>query len=325
MRCGHGLGSTNGEGAVRGESPGVGTGVGGEGQVVPGAGAIAKYANFVKLPHTLFALPFALVGVTLGTWYVDVTWPTVGWVVLAFTSARFAAMGFNRIADRGYDARNPRTAMREIPAGTMQLREAWIAVLASCALFLIAARMINPICFALAPVALLWVFFYSYTKRFTRWSHLVLGLGLGIAPVGGFLAVTGFWSDPWWMLVALAFAVMAWVAGFDIIYSIQDIEIDRAEGLHSIPSALGAKQALLVSRILHILAIAALGLVGIVVKGGWFYFAGVSVAAALLYLEQWLAGQGSLQAAFFTVNMALSAVFFVFVLLDRIVPPMSLP
>jgi 4-hydroxybenzoate polyprenyltransferase len=278
----------------------------------------AKYANFVKLPHTLFALPFALVGVTLGTWYVDLRWATVGWVVLAFTSARFAAMGFNRIADREFDARNPRTAMREIPAGTMSLREAWISVLISLFTFLLSAKRINPICFALAPVALLWIFFYSYTKRFTRWSHLVLGLGLGIAPVGGFLAVTGFWSDPWWMLVVLAFAVMAWVAGFDIIYAMQDVEVDRREGLHSLPAAIGPGRALFASRVLHVFAIGALMWVGLLIQGGAWYFAGVAVSAALLIFEQVLAGQGEVQKAFFTINMALSALFFVFVLLERL-------
>jgi 4-hydroxybenzoate polyprenyltransferase len=289
-----------------------------DGQLVGGSGVISKYANFVKLPHTLFALPFALVGVTLGTWYVDVTWPTVGWVILAFTAARFAAMGFNRIADREYDARNPRTAMREIPAGTMSVGEAWTAVAVSSALFLFAAKMINPICFALAPVALLWIFFYSYTKRFTRWSHLVLGLGLGIAPVGGFLAVTGFWSEPWWMLVALAVGVMAWVAGFDIIYAMQDIEVDRREGLRSIPSTLGPKRALFVSRVLHVLAIGALGFVGLLIQAGFWYGAGLSLAAALLIVEQVLAEKGEWQTAFFTINMSLSSIFFVFVLLERL-------
>jgi 4-hydroxybenzoate polyprenyltransferase len=197
-----------------GADKGMGSGV--DGQIVGGTGVFVKYANFVKLPHTLFALPFALVGVVLGSWYVDVTLRTVVWVVIAFTAARFAAMGFNRIADRQFDARNPRTAMREIPAGTMSVGEAWTAVLVAGGVFLLAARMLNPLCFALAPVALAWIFFYSYTKRFTRWSHLVLGLGLGIAPVGGFLAVAGFWSEPRWMLPALAAAVMSRSTGLKV-------------------------------------------------------------------------------------------------------------
>jgi 4-hydroxybenzoate polyprenyltransferase len=291
-----------------------------DGQVVGGSGVLVKYANFVKLPHTLFALPFALVGVVLGSWYVDVTAATVGWVVVAFTAARFAAMGFNRIADREYDARNPRTAMREIPAGTMSVGEAWAAVIVASGLFLLAARLINPLCFALAPLALIWIFFYSYTKRFTRWSHLVLGLGLGIAPVGGFLAVTSAWSDPWWMLPVLAAAVMTWVAGFDIVYAMQDIDVDRGEGLHSVPATLGPVRAILISRVLHILAVTALALVGIVVRAGVFYFAGVAVSAALLAYEQVLVGRQQVQKAFFTVNMAMSGVFFVFVLLERMLP-----
>lgn len=297
-----------------------GPGGGGDGQIVAGSGLIARYANFVKLPHTLFALPFALVGVVLGSFRTDVTVATVGWVVVAFTAARFAAMGFNRIADRAYDARNPRTAMREIPAGTMSVREAGVAVLIAGVVFLVAARMINPLCFALAPLALAWVLFYSYTKRFTRWSHLVLGLGLGIAPVGGYLAVTGAWSQPWWMLLVLAVAVMTWTAGFDIIYAMQDVEIDRAEGLHSVPSRMGTTTAFFVSRTLHVATVGSLAAVGAAIGGGIYYFAGLAIAGGLLVYEQYLASVGRVQQAFFTVNMALSAIFFVFVLLDRVLP-----
>ena len=298
-----------------------------DGQTVAGSGVLARYANFVKLPHTLFALPFALVGVVLGSYRGDVTVGTVGWVILAFTAARFAAMGFNRIADRAYDARNPRTAMREIPAGTMSVREASIAVGIAGLVFLGAAWMINPLCFALAPLALIWVLFYSYTKRFTRWSHLVLGLGLGIAPVGGYLAVTGAWGEPWWLLVVLATAVMTWTAGFDIIYAMQDVEIDRAEGLHSVPSRMGATGAFFVSRALHVVTIGSLAAVGGVMSGGLYYFIGLSIAGGLLVYEQYLASVGRVQKAFFTVNMALSAIFFVFVLLDRLLPyrPLVMP
>src|SRR5439155_13322257 len=140
-------------------------------------------------------------------------WPAIGWVVLAFSSARFAAMGFNRIADRHIDARNPRTRRREIPAGVLGVTEASGAVVLAGLLFLYSAWRLNPLCAELAPVALGWVLFYSYTKRFTRWSHLVLGLGLAIAPVGGYLAVTGSWSQPWWMLAALGLGVATWTAG----------------------------------------------------------------------------------------------------------------
>ncbi len=291
-----------------------------DGQMVAGSGLLVRYANFVKLPHTLFALPFALVGVVLGSYRADVTIGTVGWVVVAFTAARFAAMGFNRIADRAYDARNPRTAMREIPSGLMSVREASVAVGIAGLVFLAAARMINPLCFALAPLALVWVLFYSYTKRFTRWSHLVLGLGLGIAPVGGYLAVSGVWGEPWWMLVVLATAVMTWTAGFDIIYAMQDAEIDRAEGLHSVPSRMGAAGAFFVSRALHVVTIGSLAAVGGVMSGGLYYFIGLAIAGGLLVYEQYLASVGRVQKAFFTVNMALSTIFFVFVLLDRVLP-----
>jgi 4-hydroxybenzoate polyprenyltransferase len=291
-----------------------------DGQIVAGTGVVAKYANFVKLPHTLFALPFALVGVTLGSFAVDVTVRIVVWVVLAFTAARFAAMGFNRIADREFDARNPRTAMRELPSGTMSVREAWSAVAIASALFMFAAWMINPICFALSPVALAWVMFYSYTKRFTRWSHLVLGLGLGIAPVGGYLAVTGFWSDPAWMLPALAAGVMTWTAGFDIIYAIQDVKIDRAEGLHSLPAAIGEVNALMVSRALHLVTVISLAAVGVAIHAGLYFYVGVAIAFVLLAYEHLLAARGQLQKAFFAVNMSLSSVFFVLVLLDRLMP-----
>lgn len=291
-----------------------------EGQTIAGSSLLVRYANFVKLPHTLFALPFALVGVTLASFVSDVRVPTVLWVVVAFTAARFAAMGFNRIADREYDARNPRTAMRELPSGTMSLRDAWIAVAVACGVFVMAAWRINPLCLALSPVALAWVFGYSYTKRFTRWSHLVLGLGLAIAPVGGYLAVTGAWSEPPWMLLALAGAVMAWTAGFDIIYSLQDVEIDRREGLHSVPAAAGPLWALRISGALHVLALLLLALVGYAMRAGMYYRIGLVVVALLLVFEQVAARRGRLQQAFFAVNMMLSALFFVFVLLERVMP-----
>lgn len=291
-----------------------------EGQTIAGSSRLVRYANFVKLPHTLFAMPFALVGVTLASFVSDVRVPTVLSVVVAFTAARFAAMGFNRITDREYDARNPRTAMRELPSGTMSLREAWIAVIAACGVFVAAAWSINPLCLALSPVALAWVLGYSYTKRFTRWSHLVLGLGLAIAPVGGYLAVTGAWSEPPWTLLALAGAVMAWTAGFDIIYALQDVEVDRRDGLHSVPAALGPMWALRISNGLHGLALVLLALVGYAMQAGMYYSIGLVVVALLLVFEQVAARRGRLQQAFFAVNMMLSALFFVFVLLERVMP-----
>ena len=161
-----------------------------EGQTFAGGSMLARWASFVKLPHTLFALPFALLGVLAASHVAPITFATVGWVVLAFSSARFAAMGFNRIVDRQFDARNPRTKAREIPAGAILVQHAALAVGVASALFLFAASQLNPLCLALSPLALGWVLAYSYAKRFTNWPHLWLGMSLAIAPVGGWLAVT---------------------------------------------------------------------------------------------------------------------------------------
>jgi 4-hydroxybenzoate polyprenyltransferase len=293
-----------------------------EGQTFTGASRLVAYANFVKLPHTLFALPFALVGVVLASYERPIGGAQIAWVVLAFTAARFAAMGFNRIADRHIDARNPRTARREIPAGIMTVVEATAAVVVAAVLFVAAAWRLNPLCLALSPVALAWVLAYSYTKRFTRWSHLVLGLGLSIAPVGGYLAITGRWSTPWWMLCALALGVSTWVAGFDILYALQDVAFDRDNALHSIPVAFGEAGALAVARALHLLSVVALGLAGLAAGAGWLYAAGVGVAAVLLLYEHSLVRVGDLSrldAAFFTMNGVISIVFFGFVLVERLV------
>ncbi|HEY3285646.1 MAG TPA: UbiA-like polyprenyltransferase [Gemmatimonadaceae bacterium] len=292
-----------------------------EGQTYGGASRFVRYVNFVKLPHTVFALPFALVGVTLASWLAPVTLPTVLWVVIAFTAARFAAMGFNRIADRHYDALNPRTAMRELPMGAMSVVEAATSVAVASLVFLFAAWRINPLCLALAPLALGWVLFYSYTKRFTRWAHLVLGLGLGIAPAGGYLAVTGAWSDPWWLLPALAVAVMSWVGGFDILYALPDAEFDRAQGLYSIPSTMGVTTALRLARALHALTVVSLLVAGLGSGSGALYFAGVVVAAGILGWEHSLVSSddlSKLDAAFFSVNGVLSVTFFLFVLAERV-------
>lgn len=293
-----------------------------EGQTFAGRAALVRYANLVKLPHTLFALPFALVGVVLASYVKSVTPAMILWVAIAFTSARFAAMAFNRIVDRRLDALNPRTARREIPAGTIGVREAAVAVVVASGFFLVAAWRLNPLCLALAPVALAWVLGYSYTKRFTRWAHLVLGLGLGIAPVGGYVAVTGAWSDPWWMLPMLAAAVMTWVAGFDVLYALQDVAFDRQTGLYSIPAALGERRALLVARSLHAGTVIALAVVGTAVPAGWVYWLGVAVVAALLLYEHSLVRADDLSrldAAFFTMNGIISIAFFGFVLAERLV------
>ena len=292
-----------------------------EGQTFRGASSLVRYVNLVKLPHTVFALPFALVGVTLASYVASVTLSKVVWVVIAFTAARFAAMGFNRIVDRDVDALNPRTKSREIPSGALSVTSAAVAVAVACIIFVISAWQLNPLCLALSPLALTWVLFYSFTKRFTRLCHIVLGIGLSIAPVGGYLAVTGQWSDPWWMLVLLASAVATWVGGFDILYALQDIDFDCAQGLHSLPASLGERNALNVARLLHICTVVALAGVGFAVNAHWIYGAGVIVATALLLYEHSLVKPGDLgrlDAAFFTMNGVISIVFFAFVLTERL-------
>jgi 4-hydroxybenzoate polyprenyltransferase len=289
---------------------------------------LTAYANFVKLPHTVFALPFALVGAVLASYRVRVTPVMVGWIVLAFTCARFAAMGFNRIADREIDARNPRTRGRELPAGVLRVAEAAVAVAIAGVVFIYAAWRLNPLCALLSPLALAWVLFYSYTKRFTRWSHLVLGLGLAIAPVGGYLAVTGRWSTPSWMLVALALAVTTWVGGFDVLYALQDVEFDRSHKLYSLPAALGEQRALFVARALHVGTVFFLAMVGAATfsgtHAGSLYALGVVVAAGLLVYEHSLVTPDDLSrldAAFFTMNGIISIAFFLCVLLERLMHP----
>lgn len=293
-----------------------------EGQTFAGSSRWVRWVNFVKLPHTVFALPFALVGATLASFTRTVSLATIGWIVLAFTAARFAAMAFNRIVDRQIDARNPRTARREIPTGLLGVREAALSVVLASAVFVFAAWRLNPLCAALSPIALGWVLWYSYTKRFTHWSHVVLGIGLAIAPVGGYLAVTGAWSSPWWMLVALAVGVSSWTAGFDILYALQDEEFDRAEHLHSIPVVFGRRGALAIARGLHGLTVMSLAAVGTAVPVGWLYAAGVCVAAGLLLYEHSLVrgdDLSKLDAAFFTMNGVISLTFFGFVLAERLV------
>ncbi|MBW8773038.1 MAG: 4-hydroxybenzoate octaprenyltransferase, partial [Gemmatimonadetes bacterium] len=210
-----------------------------EGQTYHGESLLVRYVNFVKLPHTLFALPFALVGVVAASFTTQVTFRALGLVVVAFSAARWVAMGFNRIADREYDAKNPRTAMRELPQGKLTVRQAWLSVVVAALVFVAAARALNPLCGWLSPIALVWVMAYSVTKRIIDWPHLWLGMSLAMAPVGGYLALTGRWSTPWWVLVAITVAVATWTAGFDVFYALPDEGFDRAEGLRSAVTRLG--------------------------------------------------------------------------------------
>lgn len=292
-----------------------------EGQTLDGVSRLVRYANFVKLPHTVFALPFALVGATLASYHAPVTLAMLGWIVLAFSAARFAAMGFNRIVDREFDSRNPRTQMRELPSGALTLREASIAVGVASLLFVWASWQLNRLCGYLSPLALGWVCFYSYTKRFTHWSHLVLGAGLAIAPVGGYLAVTGAWPTPWWMPVVLGLAVATWVGGFDVLYALQDAAFDREHGLFSLPARLGEGRAISLARSMHVLTIVSLAVVGVATGSGWLYAAGVAIAAGLLLYEHRLVRPGDLSrldAAFFTMNGVISIVFCACVAAERV-------
>ena len=292
-----------------------------DGHVVPGRSLLVRYLNFVKLPHTLFALPFALVGVVAGSLAAPVGWHTVVLVVLAFTSARWVALGFNMVADRRFDALNPRTRQRELPRGALSLAQAWTSIVVAAAVFLVSAALINPLCRALSPLALAWVMAYSLSKRFTYWPHLWLGLSLAIAPVGGYLAVTGRWSEPWWALVAITVAVATWVAGFDIYYALPDEGFDRKMGLRSAVVRLGLARSIIAARVLHAITIPALVLFGLGVGFGGWYFAGVAVAAGILVYEHRLVRPDDLSrlnAAFFTMNAVMSATVFVFAMADRV-------
>jgi 4-hydroxybenzoate polyprenyltransferase len=272
------------------------------------------YGRMIKFSHSVFALPFALASAAVAA-NGRVPGRELPWIVVAMIGARSAAMGFNRLADQAIDARNPRTAGRELPRGVLSRREVWLFVSLSALALIGAAAMLNPLCLLLSPVALLVVFGYSYTKRFTSLSHLVLGLALSIAPVGAWLAVRGrFDAAP----VVLALAVLAWVAGFDTIYSCQDVDFDRREGLRSLPALLGIRRALTVSRVLHVAAVVLLAALYTLAPLHPIYLAGVAAVALLLAYEHSLVSADDLSrvdAAFFTVNGWISVGYLVFTIL----------
>ena len=293
-----------------------------EGQTFAGESLLLRYVNFVKLPHTVFALPFAFLGVVYASFATTITLRQVVLVLVAFTAARFAAMGFNRIVDRRYDARNPRTMHRELPAGRLSLTQAVVSVVAACGVFVAAAALLNPLCLALSPLALAWILFYSFTKRLTPLSHLWLGLGLGIAPGAGYLAVTGVWSEPWWTLPVIALAVLTWVGGFDIFYALPDESFDREHGLKSAVVLLGQRRAILLAKLMHGVTVGALVGFGLGTPFGAVYYAGVVVAAMLLVWEHQLVRPGDLSrldAAFFRLNGIVSIVVLLFALGDRLI------
>ena len=293
-----------------------------EGQTFDGPSLLARFASFVKLPHTLFALPFALLGVLAASFRYPLDWQTVLLVVIAFSAARWVAMGFNRVADRDFDARNPRTQNRELPRGALTVTQAVVSILVAAILFLVACALLNPLCLALAPFALLWITAYSFTKRFTHWPHFWLGASLAMAPAGGYLAVAGRWSDPGWLLFAIALAVTTWAAGFDIFYALPDEQFDRREGLKSAVVRLGITRGILVAKLLHGLTIVALALFGWGAGFGAWYAAGLVAAAGILWYEHRLVRPDDLSrldAAFFTMNGVMSVTVFGFALVDRLV------
>jgi 4-hydroxybenzoate polyprenyltransferase len=283
----------------------------------PSASRARLYSRLVYLPHTLFALPFALVGLTLASYEHRVGWRTLALVVAAFTAARFAAMAFNRLVDRRLDAENPRTRDRELPSGALSAREVAAATLVASLVFIGAAALLNPLCLALAPIALAWVFFYSYTKRFTTASHIVLGLGLAIAPVGASIAVLGR-LDP--RFLWLAGAVAAWVAGFDTIYSLQDLEFDRTRGIHSLPHRLGPARALSMVSVAFAVAVVCLAGAGRSFPVGPLYWIALGGVALTLAYERSLVSASDfsrVNRAFFTVNGWMSVGFALLVMADR--------
>jgi 4-hydroxybenzoate polyprenyltransferase len=313
--------------------------------------AIKKYLSLVKFSHTIFAMPFALIGFFLAAtayppfltffsnkyeYYVFTSkgslpdfsrYPQTmqellmrfALVILCMIFARSAAMAFNRWLDKNFDAKNPRTAIREIPAGMIKANSALWFVIVCCLLFVVCCFFINRICFYLSPVALFVVLFYSYTKRFTALCHLVLGVGLSLAPIGAYLAVTGQFAL---LPILFSFTVLFWVSGFDIIYALQDEEFDKINQLHSIPAALGRSKALMVSNLLHILSAACVISAGIYGHFGIWYWIGVAIFCGLLIYQHLLVKPNDLSKvnmAFFTTNGIASVVFAIFVILDLFV------
>jgi 4-hydroxybenzoate polyprenyltransferase len=267
--------------------------------------------EMIKWEHSIFALPFALCGAMLAAGGIP-AWRQLVWIVVAMVSARSAAMAFNRLADASIDASNPRTATRALPVG--QLTPAFVSafVVVSCGIFVVAAWQLNRLTLMLSPVALAVILLYSYTKRFTRWSHLVLGLALGIAPAAAWIAVRGS-LDP--RILLLTAAVTFWVGGFDVIYACQDYDYDRTHGLHSVPRYLGIKNAMVVARLFHLVMLGLLVSLVVTFGLGKLTIVGVVLVAALLIYEHQLVRHDDLSrlnAAFFTMNGVISVVFFAF-------------
>ena len=245
---------------------------------------IRTYASFVRFSHSVFALPFALVGALLAARTTGFDWSRLTWIIGCMVAARSAAMGFNRLVDARFDANNPRTASRELPTGRMSATEARLFVVISSGAFLLCAWPLGMVCFLLAPVALAIVFWYSLAKRVTHYTQAFLGLAMAVAPVGGWLAAGGRFADP--LPWVLGLAIGTWVAGFDVLYACQDVDFDRRAGLRSIPVKYGVPRSLAISRGLHIVTVVALAAVGLLGALGPVYGGGVGLVAVLLVWEQ---------------------------------------
>ena len=296
--------------------------------------SIKNYLSLIKFSHTIFAMPFALIGFFLGIfrfpgtqkqgWHTTI-YPDNFWkemtiifvlVLLCMITARSAAMAFNRYLDRQFDAKNPRTAIREIPAGIISENNALFFTILMCVLFVVCTYFINNICFYLSPVALFVILFYSYTKRFTFLCHLVLGVGLSLAPIGAYLAVTGSFAL---LPILFSIAVVCWVSGFDIIFALQDEAFDKENNLYSIPAVMGKAKALNISSLLHLLSAAAVVYAGFYGHFSWFYWLGTTVFSGMLIYQHAIVKPTDLSRvniAFMTANGIASVVFAVFVLLD---------
>ncbi len=277
---------------------------------------IITFGRMIKFSHTLFAMPFALTSVVLASFSNKVTPIKLFWVLVAMVGARSAAMGFNRIADRDFDARNPRTRNRELPTKQISLREASLFVVIAALLLVFAAHELNPLCFYLSPVALAVVFFYSFTKRFTWLSHFFLGLGMGLAPVGAWLGIAGQFSL---VPILLGLAVVAWGAGFDIIYSCQDLDYDDEVNLYSMPRSLGVKKALKISSILHFAAFILLVYLKFVLPLGNIYLFGIALVGVMLVYQHRVVKLDDLDKinfAFYNLNAYLSVGLLLFTLID---------
>jgi len=303
-------------------------------------GKVRNYLSLIKFSHTIFAMPFALIGFFLGLVYLGASleffqsrsgsgyrigYPDIGWqqtgikfllVILCMVFARSAAMAFNRYLDRSFDAKNPRTAIREIPSGILEANNVLLFTIANCLLFIVCTFFINKLCFYLSPVALLVVLGYSYTKRFTPLCHLILGLGLSLAPIGAYLAVTGQFDL---LPILFSFTVLFWVSGFDIIYALQDEEFDRSQKLYSIPAWLGKAKALRVSELLHVLSAVCVLLAGWLGNFGWLYWIGSAIFIGMLIYQHSIVKPNDLKRvniAFMTSNGIASVVFAIFVISD---------